>query len=121
MVLAEHYWKKELEFVSRQAAWHAQVGFLAIPKHLMLAVDFGQYQAEPFDKPPKRYSSVVREPKDETQYRAALHWYYYRDIGVLTIRYGRRMVEEGERDINEADGYKNLIEEELNIIAQFRF
>lgn len=121
VVLAEHYWKKELEFVSRQAAWHAQVGFLAVPKHLMLALDFGQYQAEPFSKPPERYSSIAREPKDETQYRAALHWYYYRDIGVLTVRYGYRKVEEGERDINEADGYKDLIEEDLSIIAQFRF
>ena len=121
VMLAEHYWKKELEFTSRQAAWHAQVGFLAIPKHLMLAVDFGQYQAEPFENPPEQYSSVIREPKDETQYRAALHWYYYRDIGVLTVRYGRRMVEEGLRDIDEPDGYRDLVEEDLTLIAQFRF
>ena len=64
---------------------------------------------------------MIREPKDETQYRAAAHFFYYRDIGVFSVVYNRRMVEEGERDINEADGYKNLIEEQLNFIAQFRF
>lgn len=121
VLLAEHYWKNERAFESKQAAWHAQAGFLAIPKVLMLAGDFGQYQAEPFGAPPERYSSLVREPKDETQYRAAAHFFYYRDIGVFSIVYNHRMVEEGERDINEDDGYKDLIEEELSFIAQFRF
>ena len=121
VLLAEHYWKNELEFESMQAAWHAQVGFLAIPKHLMLAFDYGEYQAEPFDNPPERYSSIVREPKDEVQYRLAAHYYYYRDIGVLSVVWNNRMVEEGERDINEEDGYKDLVEQELSIIAQFRF
>ena len=121
VMLAEHYWKNEREFNSKQAAWHATAGFLAIPKYLMLAVDYGEYQAEPFGNPPERYSSTVREPKDEMQYRAAAHFFYYRDIGVLSVVFNNRVVEEGERDINEADGYKDLVERELSIIAQFRF
>ena len=121
VMLAEHYWKNELEFESMQAAWHAQVGFLAIPKRLMLAFDYGEYQAEPFNNPPERYSSIAREPKDEIQYRVAAHYYYYRDIGVLSVVWNNRRVEEGERDINEDDNYKDLVEQELSIIAQFRF
>ena len=121
VVLAEHYWKNEIEFESMQAAWHAQVGFLAIPKYLMLAFDYGEYQAEPFNNPPERFSSIVREPKDEIQYRLAAHYYYYRDIGVLSVVWNNRMVEEGLRDIEEDDGYRDLVEQELSIIAQFRF
>ena len=116
VLLAEHYWKDEMEFESKQAAWHAQVGFLAIPKYLMLAADYGAFQAQPFDNPPDALqSTVVREPKDEVQYRAAAHYFYYRDIGVLSLVYSKRIVENGE-----APG-EDLVENDLTIMAQFRF
>ena len=97
VLLAEHYWKDEREFDSKQAAWHGQVGFLAIPKYLMLAADYGEFQAEPFrNQPDPLQSTVVREPNDEMQYRLAAHYYYYRDIGVLSLVYGKRIVEKAK-------------------------
>ena len=122
VLLAEHYWKNELAFESKQAAWHAQLGFLAIPKVLMLAGDFGNYQAEPFKGIPT--SDTVREPRDEMQYRAAAHFFYYRDIGVLSVVYNKRIVEKGQYNteaMGDEDRYINLIQEELSFIAQFRF
>ena len=104
-----------------QASWHAQVGVLIWPKHLMIAADYGRYDAEPFQNPPERYSSTIREPKDEYQYRAGAHWYFYRDIGVLSLVYNYRLVEEGQRDIDEEDGYVDLIERDIQLVAQYRF
>lgn len=121
VMLAEHYWKNELAFESKQAAYHFQAGFLVIPEHLMIAADYGQYLAQKFGKPPLTYSTVVREPKDELQYRAAIHWFFYQNIGVLSLLYNHREVEEGQRDVDEDDNYRDLVEEELSLIAQFRF
>ena len=115
VMLAEHYYKQEFEFDGKQEAYHAQVGALLIPKHLMVAADFGTYEAAPFKNPPERYSSIVREPKDEYQYRFAAHWYFYRDIGVLSMIFNNRFVEKGNRDGTD------LIERDVQAVAQYRF
>ena len=81
----------------------------------MVAADFGTYEAAPFKNPPERYSSIVREPKDEYQYRFAAHWYFYRDIGVLSMIFNNRFVEKGNRDGTD------LIERDVQAVAQYRF
>ena len=120
--LAEDYFKREVAYGSNQNAYHAQLGFLAIPKHLMLAVDFGEYIAQEYETLPKDgYSSTFRKPNNERQVRGAAHWYFYRDIGVLSFVYTDRLVTEGQRDNSVADGYSDLRERLLQLIAQYRF
>ncbi|MCA9633335.1 MAG: hypothetical protein KC766_37045, partial [Myxococcales bacterium] len=116
--MGEFYGKRELEFESTQYAYNAQVGFLLWPKHLMVAADYGAYIAGDLENPPQDLSSLggdVTKQRDETQFRAALHWYVFRNIGVLSALFRNRDVKSGR---NADDGY---VEREGRIVGSYRF
>ncbi len=117
----EIYAKQELNFKVNQMAYLAQLGILAIPKHIMLGADFGSYLAGSFKNPPAGgYSSTIREPRDEMQYRLALHWFFFRNIGVASIVYSYHFTEDGYR--NQKTGLnENQVDRTFNFVVQYRF
>ena len=115
---SELYFKRELEFQSTQVAYNIQAGVLLWPKHLLLTGDFGQYVGGDLANPPQVLSDLgtdAAKQADERQVRAALHWYFYRNIGVLTAMYNNRKVY-GSRD-NSA----GFLESSARVSASFRF
>lgn len=118
---SELYAKQELNFKVNQLAYLVQLGVLAVPKHIMLGFDFGSYLAGAFKTLPEGgYSSLVREPRDEMQYRIALHWYFFRNIGVASFLYSYHFTENGYR--NQKNGLdENEIRQAFNFVVQYRF
>lgn len=114
LFIGEYYGKQEFEFESTQHSYLMQLGFLAIPTKLFLAADFGSYIAGDFGKPPETFTGELRNQRDETEIRAAAHYYFFRNIGVLSLVYRNRDVKDG----NGREGFK---EELLRLVAQFRF
>ncbi len=116
--MGEFYGKKELEFESTQLAYNAQLGLLVWPRHLLLAADFGAYIAGDLKNPPEAIAdlgSEVTKQRDEQQFRAALHWYVFRNVGVLTALFKNREVKAGR---SADDGY---VEREGRIVGSYRF
>lgn len=112
---SEFYGKRELEFKTNQMAWNVTAGVLLWPKHFFLAADYGQYRADDMQNPPEDMSSDVAKQRDEQMARAALHWFFYQNVGVITALYKWREVKETR---NLKDGYK---ESEARLVAQFWF
>jgi len=115
VLLAENYSKKEFEFDSFQTAYVVQVGFLAIPKRLLLAADFGQYLPGKMSKPPVQEQTDLLRQNKETQWRAAAHVYLVRNIGLLSVLYTNRNV------ANAKDGLPDNVEQTVRLEAQYRF
>jgi hypothetical protein len=114
----EFYGKRELEFESTQMAYNVTGGVLIVPKHLFFAADYGAFIAGKLENPPEDLfdaGSDVRKQRDEMQARAALHWFFYRHVGVLTGLYRYRDVK-SSRD--QKDGYK---ESEARLVASYWF
>jgi len=114
ILLGEGYLKRELEFESWQGAYNFQVGFLAIKKTLLLAADFGQYLAGEMKNPPAVAETDIRRQDDETQWRIAAHWYFFRNIGVLSLLYDDHVVKDNATGNETHDRI-------LSLIAQYRF
>ncbi|MEZ4475458.1 MAG: hypothetical protein R3F60_32620 [bacterium] len=114
IVLLEDYFKREFEFVSDTNAFVAQVGFLAIPKFMMVAVEYGAVSAGEFEEPPAVLTTTLRSQRDENQFRAAAHFFVYRNIGVLSAVYA-------DHRIPEQDGASEVVEREARLVAQYRF
>ena len=115
---AEFYGKRELEFESTQYAYNVTGGVLLVPKNLFFAADYGAFIAGDLENPPEDLfdaGSDVRKQRDEMQARAALHWFFYRHVGVLTALYRYRDVK-SSRD--QKDGYK---ESEGRLVASYWF
>lgn len=114
---AESYTKRELEYGSWQTAWNAEMGVLLWPRRLVLAADIGSFYATEFDDlPDGGFDSALRRPLDELQWRVALHFFYYRDIGLLSLVYSDTDI---ERNPDRPEDPTR--ERELSIEAQFRF
>lgn len=113
----ENYSKRELAFGSWQTAYVAQLGFLAIPKWLLLAADAGQYYSTSMTKPPASFSSsTVARPLNEWQVRAAAHLYVYRNIGIASIIYTEHHVEKNPDRVQDT-----ATDRHVRLEAQFRF
>jgi len=109
----ENYFRYVLDFGgSVQNAWNAAVSLLLVPRHLVFAVDAGMYTAADFDELP----DSDPQPLDQLQFRAALHWYWYRNIGLLSLLYS----ETHNEDIPDRDDDPE-VEREIRLEAQFRF
>ena len=122
LIRAENYFKYTLDFGgSVQNAFLVQTSILLWPKHILLAADFGMYTAGAFSDLPG--SSDQDQPLNELQGRVALHWYWYRNIGTLSLLYTHHRVQ-GEL-INpmdlEGDRVDTEIEQSIQLEAQFRF
>jgi len=112
VVLGESFTKRELEFQSWQTAYVVQVGYLLIKRKVFLAADYGEFIATKMMNPIEGSEDV--KLGNERQWRAAIHYYFYRNIGILSLLY-RDAWEEG------IDGDPDNIERELGLEAQYRF
>lgn len=115
VLLAENYSKLEFEFESFQTAYVVQVGFLAIPKVLLLAADFGEYLPGTMKNPPANLETDLQRQLAERQWRAAAHLYLVRNIGLLTLLYTDRTVANAKKDLPANR------EQTLRLEAQYRF
>jgi hypothetical protein len=115
---AEGYFKKELEFNSTQYSFNVQLGVLVIPKWLMVAADFGMFRAHDFELSGSLTAELRDELKrinDERMFRVAAHLFFYRNVGVLTVMFKDRFVE------NYSFSGADRQERALRFAAQYRF
>jgi hypothetical protein len=115
VLLAENYSKWELEFESFQTAYVVQVGFLAIPKRLLLAADYGAYIAGEMKNPPAVLQTDLRRQLDEVQWRVAAHVYLVRNIGLLSLLYTNRAIANADKALDAN------VEQTVRLEAQYRF
>jgi len=111
---AEAYTKYVLDYGAMHTAWNAQVSALLIPQTLMFAADIGGFYAGEYDEDPL-FDSALRRPLDEFQWRAAMHWYWYRIIGILAPASTETRLEANPERPDDP-----TLERELRVEAQFR-
>ncbi len=87
IVLGESNVKYELDFKSVHASYNLKVGYLVIPKKLLLAADFGEFLAVDQGDVPSGIN-----PEQERQIRAAAHYYLWRNIVVGSLFFSHRNV-----------------------------
>ncbi|PID37599.1 MAG: hypothetical protein CSB49_08820 [Proteobacteria bacterium] len=118
LFVGEGYFKRELEFESTQYSFNVQLGILVIPKWLMIAGDFGMFRAHDFKLSPTLSAELRDELKrinDERQLRVAAHLFFYRNVGVFSVMFRDRFVE------NYSFSGADRKERELRFAAQYRF
>jgi hypothetical protein len=116
VVAAESYVKRELEFQTWQLSYNLQVGFLVVPKWLMIAADTGNFRLlNDFVNPPDPLPTDLRRINDEFQWRAAVHVYIWRNTGLVTLLYTDDFIESANED------EENTHTGEFRLEAQFRF
>jgi hypothetical protein len=116
IVAAESYFKHELEFQTNQFSYNLQLGFLVVPKWLMIAGDIGNFRLlNDFVNPPDPLPTDLRRINDEFQWRAAVHVFIWRNTGIATLIYTDDFIESA----NEGD--ENRHTGELRLQAQFYF
>ncbi|MCP4443886.1 MAG: hypothetical protein GY811_00890 [Myxococcales bacterium] len=93
ILVGETYAKQEIDFKSRHMAYNLKVGVLAIPKKLMLAVDFGEFLELKAGEYPGDVPNDIASQRQETQIRAAAHYYLWRNIVVGTLLFADRKVD----------------------------
>ena len=104
-----------------QLGWNAVATVLLVPRMFMFAADIGQFYAQDFEGT-FDFGGSVRRPLDELQFRAALHWYWYRSIGLLSLMYRHAIREQDpERPEDPMNPTEDFVERELRLEAQFRF
>ncbi|MBX3273505.1 MAG: hypothetical protein KF729_24795 [Sandaracinaceae bacterium] len=137
---AEAYGRYVIDFDGVQQAWNVQFTLLLVPRTLVLAADVGGFfvpvEYDPAVLGPSGgFSSLFRQPVEEFQVRAALHWYYFRNIGLMSLMYSMHMfcvrdtqsaplasgVFADECRTADATPDANLTEHEIRLETQFRF
>lgn len=135
-IRAEAYGRYVFDFDGIQQAWNVQATLLIVPRTLVFAADVGgffvplEYAGDP------GFSSLFRQPVEEFQVRGALHWFYFRNIGLMSLLYSMHMfcVRDTTSMPGNASGVfadqcrpsdatpdANLTEHEVRLEAQFRF
>jgi hypothetical protein len=115
VVFAEAYAKRELAFQFDALGYVVQAGALVWPKRVLLAADFGEFIAGAMAKPPAKLDTDLKKQRNERQWRAAAHVYFYRAVGVLTAMYRDRELQ----PLKAGDPTER--ERECTLAAQFRF
>lgn len=116
LVRAEAYSKYVLDYGGSFAiAWNAQASILLWPQTFMLAADVGSFFQDDFPETVE-FDATLRRPIDQFVWRAALHWYFYRNIGVLSLLFRDAYLEE---NVDRPEDPTR--ERELRLEAQFRF
>jgi hypothetical protein len=116
IALIENYWKREIDFGSWQVMYNLQLGFLLWPKHFLLAADVGQFLSTPYENLPSPVPSSLTKIRNYWQVRAALHWFFWRNIGIASLAYVH--TDEAAGRLNNA---ARLIENTLRLEVQYRF
>ena len=117
LLMAENYTKRELEFGSWQTAYNITAGVLLWPRWLYWAADFGQFIATDMENPPDVFQTELRRQRNEMQWRTALHFYFWRNIGVFSVVFADRYLGPAVTD-PEAPMTNTR---SLKAVAQFRF
>jgi hypothetical protein len=117
---AENYTRYVLDdpqTVPIQSAFNVQLGVLLIPRVLFAAADIGGvYQLQGWSAGARPTDPTFREQLDQLQWRAALHWYFFRSTGILAVMYREAFNEENPRNYAAPE-----LERDLRIEARFRF
>jgi hypothetical protein len=124
---AESYSRYVLDFDGLQTAWNFQAVVLLVPRTLMLAADVGGFFVplayDPAVTP--AFSSQFTQPIEQFQWRVALHWFYFRNIGILSVLYSMSLncqqVFGAECLPPDSQPEAAITEHELRLEAQFRF
>ncbi|MBX3250989.1 MAG: hypothetical protein KF901_27680 [Myxococcales bacterium] len=113
---AETYAKYVLDFGgSFQMAWNAQLSVLLWPKRLFFAADVGQFTAQEYSALPAEFDQRPTIIRDELRIRAALHFWWFRNIGLLTLMFDEgRLQDDGRFDTNDRI-------RRVRLEAQYRF
>lgn len=111
---AESYLKWEQEFISFQNAYNFTFGVLMIPEWLMMAFDYGQFTASPYEDIPETYETDLKKIRDTERFRFATHLYVYKNIGLLSLLYDRE-------DIEGTDQAEASTNHTVRMAAQYRF
>lgn len=134
---AESYSRYVFDFDGLQTAWNFQAFVLLIPRTLAVAADVGgffaplEYCVDDDGDPATPcvtsidYNSSFRQPIEQFQFRFAAHWYYFRNIGILSVLYSMNMeCQQVFGDIclpPDANPSAPITEHEVRLEAQFRF
>ncbi len=131
LIRAEHYGRYVLDFDSVQVAWNVQTSILLIPHVLMLAADVGGFFV-PVGYDPQvlamigGFSSQLKQPMEEFQARAAIHWWAFRNIGRISLLYALTMncqhvFGSGQCQPPTTNPTAALMTHEVRVEAQIRF
>ncbi len=100
-----------------QTAFNVQLGVLIIPRILFFAADFGGvYQVENWSAGAIPTDPSFRKQLDQLQWRAAVHWYFFRSTGILALMYREAYNEENEDNFAAPE-----VERQVRLEARFRF
>jgi hypothetical protein len=128
LIRAEHYGRYILDADGIHTAWNVQLSFLIWPRTLMFAADVGSsnYPLRPFLLDSMGAPTMTESPVMEAfQFRAAVHWFYFRQIGILSLLYSMSMncqeVFGSQCLPPDAQPDAALSEHEIRLEAQFRF
>lgn len=120
LIRAENYFKYTLDFGgSVQNAFNVQAAILLWPRHLLLGADFGMYQADDFSELP--IGSDQDQPQDQLQFRVAMHWFWFRNIGLLSLMYTENHTQGRVNREDPSQRLEDEIERNIRLEAQFRF
>jgi hypothetical protein len=129
----EDYAKAELNYGAVQNAYNIMLGVLLIPEWLFLAADFGQFYTSDFgaletwtggiinvNPTPETFETELRRQRSETMARAAAHFYFWRNNGILSARYVLRLL---DPPIVGPDSKRSelFIDHQVWLAMQFRF
>lgn len=113
---AEAFMKREFEFESWQMSYNIRLGILLWQKHLMFGADWGEFIPLDPENPIVNPGLEIRRQRTERQGRVALHWYFFRNIGIASVLFQYREVEptrSGQIDPDE--------DHALKVEIQYRF
>lgn len=116
---AETIGRYVMPYNASSAAWNVQLSALLVPRVLMFAGDIGGfYQLGAYQNLPAGavVPAGVNYIPEQFQFRAALHWYFYRQVGIASLVY--RELHNGTDPTNPT-----LVstERELRLETRFRF
>jgi hypothetical protein len=91
-VRAESYSRYVLDYGALQTAYNFSVAALLVPRTLLVAADIGGFY-HPIGYSNLPTGTTAMTPRGVTyqpellQYRVALHWFFYRNVGILSLLY----------------------------------
>lgn len=127
LLTAEGWGKRELNYGAWQASWNVTGGFLIIPKYLMFAADVGQFFPGDYDDRPDDailISRDIRRQTDQFMYRGALHFYVWRNNGVISLLYthsDQDVFDDGAFSVADDGFYTTETNRELKLEARLGF
>ena len=130
-VRAETYGRYVLDYDGLEMAWNVMLGFLIVPRTLYFAADVGGFFVpRTFDQTVVEnaggFGSEFPAQREQFMVRAALHWYFFRQIGRLALLYSvtldcERVFSGGVCEPPTTQPEAALTQHEARLEAQFMF